>query len=80
MGFINKMRTDYESIFDTLIDYLNENIAIINRDMEKEEKALKKSWALTQAAGVKLTNALDRNQIPDYSIFAEFSALRRKWG
>lgn len=81
MEFITKMRQEYETIFDTLMDYLNEHMAVITQEIRKDKSALVKSWKSARIASVKFSDALKVAALPpEKTAFADFDNLMAKWG
>jgi len=81
MGFITKMRQEYETIFDTLMEYLNEHMALIAEEIRKDESALVKSWKSARTASVKFNDTLNVSVLPpEKTAFGDFDNLMAKWG
>jgi hypothetical protein len=80
MALAEKVRRDYASIFDTLIDYLNENMEKFNKEIERDVKFATKGWNLLNDAAAKFRK-LQVSQRPtlNSTAFAEFKASNEKW-
>ena len=80
MTFLKKTHQEYELIFDTLVDSLNELIGAIDKGLDRDETALRKRWKSARAAGIKATDALaTRFHRGDDAVFTDFSVLVEKW-
>jgi hypothetical protein len=59
MDWIGQFRGEYESIFDSLMEYLNEEMRRINSDVVTDSTAVMKSWEGIQGIDGKIIQCID---------------------
>jgi hypothetical protein len=60
MEWIAEFRGEYESIFDSLMEYLNEEMRRINGDVVTDSAAVIKSWEGMRGFDDKIKHSIDK--------------------
>ena len=75
------MRHEYDSIFDSLTGWLNDEMGDIASAMEKDTATILRSWEAVRVSGIKMTNSTDEDgsRLEKGKAFAKFNEIQRKW-
>lgn len=83
LGASNKMRQEYDAIFDSLTGWLSDEMADITASMVKETATVLRSWEAVRIGGDKLASSMieeGRNGLKKCNTFAKFDEIQKKWG
>jgi hypothetical protein len=80
LGVATKMRSEYDSIFDSLTGWLNDEMETIIPPMEKDTAAVLRSWEAVRVSGTKIAGTTDELRFKKGKAFAKFDEIQKKWG
>ena len=82
LGATNKMRDEYDAIFDSLTGWLNDEMADITSSMDKDTATVLRSWEAVRVSASKVANSIgeDKSKLKKCKAFAKFEEIQKKWG
>jgi hypothetical protein len=75
-----KMTTEYNSIFDSFMEYLKEETDKILGKMDENKTTLLRSWEGTRVAGLKMKSVVKNQNGETLMDFANFQDIQERWG
>lgn len=78
----NRIREEYDAIFDCLTGWLNDEMVDITSSMDKDTATVLRSWEAVRVNGNKLANSMNENKggLKKCKAVAKFDEIQKKWG
>lgn len=81
LAVISKIREEYDSIFDSLMEYLNDEMGNINSEIEKDTSTVLRSWEGVRVSGIQVGNVVNGGRgLKECKGSSSFEDIRKKWG
>lgn len=79
LELVAQVRTEYDSIFDTLMEFLTHELRKIHLEIEKDNSTALRSWEAARV-GSSQVGTLSKGRIPSNGqTLPFFDSIRRKW-
>jgi hypothetical protein len=80
LELIARVRAEYDSIFDTLMEYLTDELRKIHTEIEKDTSTVLRSWEGARVSGLQVMNIMKGGNTSKGRILPGFEDVRKKWG
>ena len=81
LAVTSKMRQEYDSIFDSLTGWLNDEMEDITTSMAKDTTTMLRSWEAVRVKGHGIANSMNEESgFKKCKAFAKVDEIQKKWG
>jgi hypothetical protein len=80
LELVARVRAEYDSIFDTLMEFLTDELRKIHTEIEKDTSTMLRSWEGARVSGLQVRNIMESGNTPKERILPSFDDVRKKWG
>jgi hypothetical protein len=79
LELVVQVRTEYDSIFDTLMEFLTHELRKIHLEIEKDTSSASRSWEAARVGGLSVGNLSKGRIRSNGQTLPFFDDIRRKW-
>jgi hypothetical protein len=80
LELVARVRAEYDSIFDTLMEYLTDELRKIHTEIEKDTSTVLRSWEGARVSGLQVMNIMKGGNTSKGRTTPGFEDVRKKWG
>jgi hypothetical protein len=79
LELVVRVRAEYDSIFDTLMEFLTDELREIHTEIEKDTSTVLRSWEGARVSGLQVRNIMEGGNATKGRTLPSFDDIRKKW-